>query len=367
LALAIGANDELGGGGDKLINLKDFDGRRDNNFTLLRTVFALTVLVGHSYPITGNGSDPLTLLLLPNTWIGELAVGGFFAISGFLVTASFERRGPLAFIVSRLFRLYPAVIVYCLLAVFVIGPLGTTIPAAQYFQSSPWSYMWNATLWTWQVNLPYSFLDRPFGGATNGSTWTLPIELRSYMLILLMGIIGVWRRRLAANLLLLALMWLVLYGPDLAELFDKSERYRGPMLFLLIGCAAWVNRQWIPLTLPLLVFAAVSPFLAAGTAAFFPVHAVCLVYAILYLAFRAPHVDIDRLGDLSYGIYIYAWPVQQLVWTPGQSGISNAVIATIVVLPVAYLSWVLVEKPAMRLRARRRGVLPETAAAGTQA
>src|SRR5262245_20221285 len=90
------------------VMLSEFEGTRENNFTLLRLLFAAAVLVGHAYPITGNGFDPLSAHLLPYTWVGGIAVSGFFVISGYLVTASFENRGIVYFMLSRLLRLYPA-------------------------------------------------------------------------------------------------------------------------------------------------------------------------------------------------------------------------------------------------------------------
>ena len=103
--------------------LGDFDGQRDNNFTLVRTLFALTVLFGHSYHISGNGYDPISKLIVPYPWLGDIAVGGFFAISGFLVTASFASRGATQYALSRFVRIYPAIIVYCIVAILIIGPL----------------------------------------------------------------------------------------------------------------------------------------------------------------------------------------------------------------------------------------------------
>ena len=96
--------------------------------------------------------------------------------------------------------------------------------------------------------------------------------------------------------------------------------------------------------------AVVAPFALAKTEFSTPSYVACFSYAVFYAVYRLPHVDLDRFGDISYGVYIYAWPVQQLVWTPGQSGYANAALATLIVIPVAYLSWRLVEKPALNLR-----------------
>src|SRR5262245_2583973 len=139
------------------VMLCKFEGTRENNYTLLRLLFALAVLVGHAYPITGNGSDPLSARLLPATWVGGVAVSGFFVISGYLVTASFQKRGAFYFIASRVLRLYPAIIMYSVLMIILIGPLFANVPIRTYFDANPWLNLWNALLWDWKYNLPHVF------------------------------------------------------------------------------------------------------------------------------------------------------------------------------------------------------------------
>lgn len=194
--------------------LSDYDGQRQNNFTLLRLTFATMVLVGHSYPITGNGSDYFTKLMLPHAWIGSLAVAGFFSISGFLVTASISHRGPAQFIAARALRLYPAVFVYMAVAVLIIGPLGSDVSIKTYFEANPWDNFWNVLLWDWKYNLPYVFQHNPFAGSTKGSSWTLPLELKCYIVVFGLGLLGVYKRRWLANCLLLISLWAVKFHFD---------------------------------------------------------------------------------------------------------------------------------------------------------
>ncbi len=335
--------------------LIEFDGSRSNNFSALRLFFAFVVLYGHSYPISGNDLDPVSRLLMPYTWIGALAVHGFFAISGFLVTASFANRGAVPFIVARGLRLYPAVILYCIVAILIIGPLGVSVPLDQYFGAGAVQYLRNAPLWTWQVNLPYAFADRPFSGSTNGSTWTLPIELRSYLLVLGVGVVGVWKSRIASNVALLGLFYLMVFGEDVSGLFADEDRYRHPMAFFLAGSAAWVNRDLVLMSVPLAVVLAFAQLLFLHGSYFLAAHAICGTYVILVMAYMTPRLDIDRFGDVSYGVYLYAWPIQQLVWWQGQGGLTNALIAAPIVTLCAYASWRLVEKPALGLKSALSG------------
>lgn len=333
--------------------ISDFDGNRSNNFLLLRIIFALAVLFGHSYPISGNGTDPLSRALPAGyPWIGGLAVSGFFAISGFLITASYASRGGVSFFIARVLRLYPAVIVYCAFAILVIGPLAAEVDLRAYFLTERWDYMSNALLVSWRANLPYVFTDRPLGGATNGSMWTLPIELRSYVLVAILGIVGIWRNKLAANVAIFFLLYTFWFGKDLSYLFDQDKRYLEPMIFFLFGAGFWVNRNSIPLVwfaVPLaLIFPAIFHNIPDIHRVIYPL-SIC--YLIFYVSYAVPVLNLDRVGDISYGVYIYAWPIQQLVWWRGQSALENAGLAAMIVIPLAYASWRLVERPAIALKA----------------
>lgn len=331
--------------------LSDFDGVRENNFTALRLLFAWLVLFGHSYLIANPSVyDPVSAYLVPYGWLGSIAVSGFFAISGFLVTASFIQRGPVNFVASRVLRLYPCVIVYSLLMIFVLGPLAKSVDFSTYWKAEPWNNMWNSLLWSWQYNLPYVFADNPFKGSTNSSTWTLPVELRCYIGILFLGLAGTLKENRTANFALFLLLFAVVWNFDVLPFFNETYRVADPLLFFIMGSLAWINRQHIPLSGPLALAALIMPFLLATTDFYEPVYVTCFSYVIFYAAYRLPHVNVDRFGDISYGLYLYAWPIQQLVWYPGQGGLRNAVYATAITVPLAYLSWRLIEKPALGLR-----------------
>jgi peptidoglycan/LPS O-acetylase OafA/YrhL len=335
--------------------LAEHHGDKANNFTLLRLVLALVVLVGHAFPISGNGTDPVSEWLIPYAWIGSVAVAGFFAVSGLLVTASFQSRGVVFFAASRALRLYPAVIAYSVIAILVIGPLAVDVPMAQYFDANPWDNMRNALLWTWDRNLPYAFTGNPLGGGTNGSAWTLPVELRCYLLVLGLGFFGALDKRTRANVALLALLYLS-YEPFTGwPMFGDEPRFLEPLRFFLVGCLFWVNRGWIRLSWLAALGALLLVYLSARFDTLYGhVYPVTVTYIAIVLAYRTPYVDIDRFGDISYGVYLYAWPIQQLVWQPGQSAAGNILLSLPIVLVLAYLSWRLVEKPAMGLRRHLR-------------
>lgn len=334
--------------------LSDFDGNHQNNFTALRLLFAWMVLFTHSFAIVNpQVIDPISARIMPWHWLGGIAVGGFFAISGFLVTASFVQRGAGTFVASRALRLFPCVIVYSLVMIFLLGPFAARVDFQTYWRAEPWANMWNALLWRWEHNLPYVFDANPMKGSTNGSAWTLPIELRCYIGVLFLGLAGAFKERRTANFALLLLLVTVAMNRKELPFFPEGERAVEPIFFFLVGGLAWVNRAHIPMSALLAAVALAAPVAAAVLkipAVFEWAFIVGFTYVILFAAYCLPHLNVDRFGDISYGLYLYAWPIQQLVWHPGQGGLRNAAYATAIVVPIAYLSWRLVEKPALGLR-----------------
>ncbi|EAQ95712.1 acyltransferase family protein [Congregibacter litoralis] len=344
--------------------LGDYDGSRRNNFTALRIFFAWCVLFGHSFPITGHGElNPLREFFEKSTWIGEIAVSGFFAISGFLVTASFARRGLLDYCISRVLRIYPALIVCVCLTTVVLGAWLTTLERADYFTNPrTWNYLWNTTaLFPMSFRLPGVFESLPRPGV-NGSLWTLPVEVSCYILLMVVGATGLLRWRTLGNLAALALLLFAFnYFGDI-PLVGRIEKWAEPCVYFLLGVVCYLNRAAIPLSLPLGVAAAALAYVALGKPWFDFVFPPAFVYLIFFLAYRSPFLDIDRwFGDPSYGIYIYAWPVQQVIvyLFPQQGPYFNTALATLVVVTLALLSWHFLEKPALGLKRRWLKTSPE--------
>jgi len=337
--------------------LGDYDGSRRNNFTALRIFFAWCVLFGHSFPLTGYSNlNPLKSFFEGSIWIGAIAVNGFFAISGFLVTASLLRRGALDYTLSRSLRIYPALLVCVILTILVVGPLATTMPLRNYFQNE-WtqSYLWNATaLFIMQFQLPGVFDDLP-RKAVNGSLWTLTVEVSCYLLLVGAGLLGLLQSRRLANVALLALLLFGLAYFDALPLVGRRETWARLGIYFLLGVACYVNREDIPLDGRLAIGATLLFYVGLGEAWFFWIAPPTLTYLIFFLAYRTPFLNLDaRVGDPSYGIYIYAWPVQQLLvhWFPGEGPYFNTVLASLIVVALALVSWHLLEKPCLALKRR---------------
>lgn len=341
------------------VRLSALAGGRDNNLNLIRMVAAASVCVSHAYPITEGSAvaEPLEGLL--GRSLGSLAVLVFFAISGFLITRSFDRGGSVwHWVKSRVLRLFPGLFVVLVLTVALLGPAFTTLPLAGYL-SSPETLSYlprNLSLAFMQYPLPGVFDANPYGPAINGSLWSLFHEVLCYIGVLVAGLAGVLSRpRHAAALFLAYGIVYVLATPGLlgVTLPDRVLTLRELSLPFFFGAAAYVWREnlplgWLPAVIGTILLALLRPtvFFDAALAAW-----IC--YVVLCLAYlpRGAVRQYNRLGDYSYGIYIYAFPWQQAVvhlFGPMEP-VTNMVLSAPFILVSAILSWHYIESPALRL------------------
>ena len=340
---------------------------RDNNFNLLRMAAALAVLVSHAWPISrGPGTaEPLERLTVAS--LGTLAVYVFFALSGFFVSASWARRASLAdFLAARALRLFPALAVSLAAVLLVLGPLTTSLPLADYFAHPATARFLprNLALLTPQYTLPGVFAANPYP-AVEGSIWTLAYEAECYLALLALGLAGLSRRGLGLAFAGYGLLWLATAGLALPVRLAEARALSLPFA---IGMAAYHGRDRLRLTLPRVATLALVAVLARGT----PLAQPALVLALAAAGFWAGLLASPRLraynrfGDYSYGVYLYAFPVQGLVASAAGGSLSpfaNIALSVPATLALAVLSWHLVERPALALRRARRAALSPPVAA----
>ena len=295
---------------------------RCNNFDFLRFFLAVTVLFSHSYPLlTGTRlTEPLYRATRGQMEAGAAAVDGFFVISGFLIAQSWmQGRGLADFIRKRFLRIYPGLAAALLFCVLVVGPLTGVNLAAYCHDPAAWRYVWSPLLlWNVQPGLPGVFLHNPFAGAVNGSLWTIPYELKCYVPVVVLGLLGLYRRR--AFVLLLFVCVFSFYNAEpflpLRHFHALLDRDFLPRLvtYYLAGMTAYFYREKLPHSRRLLacsLFALAATF-QWGLSLTLPVFGT---YCLLHLAFsRTLRLQsFARFGDISYGLYLYAFPVQQLL------------------------------------------------------
>lgn len=318
-----------------------------NHFNLIRLVAAWLVIWSHAWAITGTpGNDPFAHLTLTRS-AGAFAVDVFFVISGFLVAASFERHGWREFLLARVLRIYPALIVCTLLTVCVLGPLLTT-SAGYWRDATTWRFLaGNATLWRAEFWLPGVFETLP-RTAVNGSLWTLPIEGRLYLALLFAGLFGMlrpWRYALAWAI---ALAGAGVFAWRHAPLPEHLAYLIWVTAFFITGTLLWVWRARLVLTwwawLPLLAIATAT----RGTPWFVPAYFATVAYGTFCFAFLPRWLPSTGRHDLSYGLYLYGWPMQQLALLAGAvTPAMNTTVATLFAFVCAAASWRWVERPAL--------------------
>lgn len=320
-----------------------------NNFHLLRLLAALAVIYGHSYPIVGSAGGDLYLQLVGNKFIGGLAVDIFFVTSGFLVTASLERGSLKRYLWARSLRIFPALLVACGLTVFLLGPL-LTVSNDYWSDPQTWRYLLNNAL---MIRTEY-FLPGVFAGnsdpAVNGSLWSLPIEFRLYLVFFALALLGLLQRERFTSLsivLLLAGLALVPRYP----VFAQYANWVNCTFLFFAGALVWKRRDEVQLTpwgvLGLIALAVMT----RGTPAFTVAYSLALVYFVFVFAL-CMRLPVIHSRDISYGVYLYGWPVQQLLaqLLPGSSAGTNAVLASVMACVLATASWELVEKPMLSLK-----------------
>ena len=339
-----------------LPRIGDRAGGRDNNFNLLRILAAVGVLISHAYPISlgPEAAEPLSGLLGGIT-LGTVGVMVFFSISGFFITRSFAGRSSLArFAQARCLRLFPALIVVLLVTVLVSGLWLTTADPAVFWKAAPEYLLRNVSLFFLQYDLPGVFTVNVFGPAINGSLWTLNYEVLCYLGVVLVGLAGLLTRPWLFALATVCFVAVYSFN-EIHPLHVRIDSLLMLALPFVIGMSFWVWRRVIPLSLLLAVALFGLAYLVHRTALLEPVLALALSYLMFVIGYAKIPVlaGYNRLGDYSYGTYVYAFPIQQLVASFGvASPLVNIALALPATLICAMLSCHLVESPAMRLKSK---------------
>jgi peptidoglycan/LPS O-acetylase OafA/YrhL len=335
--------------------------RGHNGFTGLRLALALAVVVSHAFSVATGAAGDEPLARLTGYTLGEHAVNGFFAVSGFLVTMSCDRRGIRDYALARALRILPGFVTATLVVALLLGPAMTRLPLTEYLRDPGlWSFL-RGTLTTFKSNtaLPGVFEANPYR-APLGTIWTLKYEVLCYLGVLVAGLCGLLRYRLPALIIVGALAVAlatssVLRGAELPKGLETALRL--PLIFSA-GACLFLWRDRLRVSGAALACLAVATVVLAGTPAYPALLFLAEAYGAVWLALKPMARSLfDPKADLSYGIYLYGWPIQQslhALW-PDTSGFALLAPALSVTLPVATLSWYGVERPALALKARALG------------
>ncbi|MBD8873278.1 acyltransferase [Rhodanobacter sp. DHB23] len=336
---------------------------RTNNFDALRLLAAIAVIFGHAHPLTKS----LDLSLLGSS-VQAVAVKVFFVISGYLICTSWSLQpSAIPYLQKRALRIFPALVVLCLLTVFIAGPLITDIPLRTYFGYAHTYYYLVNVLLRPVYDLPGLFQFNPYPIAVNGSLWSLPVEFTMYLLLPMVC----WIQQRAKSHSMFALfafglcsisLWYarahqpaqhpVFYGTDLISLLDVA-----PYFFLGALVRDLRLEEFLDPVFGLFLVIAVALIQPTGRISSEIALYVLVPYVTLAVALNANSLlsGVGKYGDFSYGIYLYGFLCQQIVnrLTHGQLGPwSNALLSLPPALLLAVLSWHFVEKPMLALKPR---------------
>lgn len=341
---------------------KGLEPRHQNSLDALRLVAAAMVLYSHQYALLGLPEPMFT----PWNSFGDAGVAIFFFMSGFLVWTSWARDpSPQRFFQRRALRIFPALWVLCLVSVLVLGPLLSALPLSAYFGSGDtWRYLGTALLVS-SKTLPGLFSGNPIPYVVNGSLWTLPVEFLCYVTVAVTGMVILGRigARLSTSTLLpicvLSVVLLASYGalwtgPHFIPHLEMVALFWFGVLYGHGVSAPRDRHLWVLGAAAVLAYALLGPRSMERAVMF-----VCA--ALLVHVARTTTVGdrlTEHLGDLSYGVYIFAFPVQQIGVHFGQGmgwGVSTYLLSSAAVTgALAYLSWHGVEKQALRFKPASR-------------
>lgn len=339
---------------------------RNNSLDVLRLIAAFLVLYSHQHALIGVDEPSFFGL----TSAGGLGVSIFFFLSGMLIYLSWLREPKLStFFFKRSLRIFPGLIFVVFFVMFVLGPIFTTLSLSAYFSNSQlWNYLITPTLWI-QHQLPGVFENNPFTGSVNGSLWTLPLEFLCYISIAIAGVLGFFRN---GNTLAIGLL-LVITGSVVISLFfkDFTTHFNYIMFFWwgsvfayllqaikIEGIRGSLERFTHNKPAVLIALSIVIMFTAIDSGAFDRVILLVLVSLFVFVALAVPYGKLlsQRIGDLSYGVYIFAFPVQQSlieVMRTNQVQLSIMeyfLLSSAITCIFAWISWHYVELKALSYR-----------------
>lgn len=323
--------------------LSDYDSIRENNFDFIRFLAAVLVIHGHAF-LLNTSEEYLDF--------ATIAVYTFFAISGFLITKSYtQSNNPIYYFKSRVLRIFPALIIVVTLTTFILGPLVSRLTFLEYFSNiQTYDYLKSMLLFDIQYDLPGVFETNGQSTAVNGSLWTLWFEFVFYILVMILGYFKLLNKKVILTLFILSSVHYFLSIP-------YGDYYNKVFKAFVAGMMMYSFRNYIPLN-GLLAFISFV-ILISTKILHLPVDLFYIfgTYLVFYLSF-VPRVGLSsfgKYGDFSYGIYIYAFPIQQtiiMLFDGKMNPYLNILITIPITLFFAVLSWKLIEKPALKMKGR---------------
>jgi len=337
---------------------------RNNALNAWRLALAGEVILFHSFPLTGH-MPPSAMLQL----FFSVGVDGFFAISGFLVTGSWLRRPEIReYLAARGLRILPGLWVCLIVTAFVIAPIAVAIQGGSVRQlllsDGPIGYVWKNSA---VIYLQHDINGTPSGVPSslhwNGSLWSLIFEVGCYLAVAVIGVVGLGRYRWVSPVMLVLAVGLALMLPPLTfpGVWTFGQLAARAGIMFAAGAVLYQWRDVIPARWSLVAVGVVIVVAAGFLPDYRVVAGLPLAYVVIVSGALVRARWLRLRNDLSYGTYVYAFPIQQLLLICGLVSLNPFIfftVSTIATLPLAALSWFLVEKHAMSLKSRLTRAAP---------
>jgi peptidoglycan/LPS O-acetylase OafA/YrhL len=329
-----------------------------SGFDYLRICLAVAVLAWHALPLTA-GADQAAHFM--ESWYGclvRIVLPLFFSLSGFLVASSLERNPLWIFLSFRSLRIIPALAVEIFLSALILGPLLTTFSTINYFSDNLFFRYFLNVFGFIHYELPGLFANNPFPSIVNGSLWTVPYELESYLALAVLAFLGIATRpRIVFALVAGGTIFLLAFS-YLKETpgFRADSPVPGRVLVLcfLAGTMLYAGKGIIRYSKTTFIFCLLIALLFLSFPILYIFTPIPVSYVTVWIGLR----NFKRLpllfsGDYSYGIYLYAFPIQQTwaLFLAGRAGYWTILILSLAtVVGFAAFSWHVVERPTLSLK-----------------
>jgi peptidoglycan/LPS O-acetylase OafA/YrhL len=336
--------------------------RISNNFDAVRLAAAFFVVFGHAFAIMGEAP--------PGVWgmsISTLGLKIFFCVSGYLVTDSWERQpNVLAFLTKRALRIFPGLIAVITVSAVILGPCLTPLSLSDYFANGRFiNYFRNCFLYI-VYDLPGLFPHNAIPVAVNGSLWSLPVEFFCYFTVPIAALLS---RKIRIAVLMgltilcgaMGMMFLLTYkGPQIVFYATDVAAAISVMCFFMFGAVLRLVEIRVPTRVDVALILCLVNYGITGLvpSVIDPVLWFTLPYIVIAFG-RATTPGLrmaSAFGDLSYGMYLSCFPLQQVISqylhgriTPEQS----LLLVTPAAIVYALMSWHLVERPCLSLKPGR--------------
>lgn len=334
---------------------------RANNLNLIRLLAAISVTFGHSFAMLHpTGRHYEIGPGINSALFGFYAVAIFFMLSGFLILQSYNQsKSNISYILGRVFRIFPGLLFANIVTAILVGFFVLNQGWGFWTDSTHLVYIVKATRFNLSTYKDI-FVTMPHN-SPNGSLWTLPFEFRYYILVLIFGLLGLTKRKwllVLAMLSVTASLFIPLPEPvdyfirHTFKLSDLSATYVCIIICFAVGMLCYSFKENVNISLKLALGSLALFFLVDH----WLLKILLLVYVVLVFGFH-PKLYISRLNfkiDLSYGIYVLSWPVQQtLIFNKTVTQPENLFfVSMLIVLPLAIFSWIFFESPALKLKNR---------------